>query len=98
MSVQKNLLDILWVLVCSGLVLMMQGGFLVLESGLTRAKNSINVAIKNIADFGVATLLFYLFGFGIMFGFSFHGLVGTDLFLPAFPKDNAWPPTFFCSN
>lgn len=95
MSVQKNLLDILWVLVCSGLVLMMQGGFLVLESGLTRAKNSINVAIKNIADFGVATLLFYLFGFGIMFGSSFYGLFGLDLFLPSFPKDNAWPPTFF---
>ncbi|TGM17436.1 ammonium transporter [Leptospira meyeri] len=95
MSVQKSLLDILWVLVCSGLVLMMQGGFLVLESGLTRAKNSINVAIKNIADFGVATLLFYLFGFGIMFGSSFYGLLGTDLFLPNFPKDNAWPPTFF---
>ncbi|TGK61683.1 ammonium transporter [Leptospira wolffii] len=95
MSVEKSLIDILWVLVCSGLVLIMQGGFLVLESGLTRAKNSINVAIKNVADFGVATLLFYTFGFGLMFGMSWNGIIGTNLFSPDFPAGNAWPPTFF---
>ncbi len=95
MSVEKSLIDILWVLVCSGLVLIMQGGFLVLESGLTRAKNSINVAIKNVADFGVATLLFYIFGFGLMFGVSWQGIIGTSLFAPVFPEGNAWPPTFF---
>ncbi|TGN02695.1 ammonium transporter [Leptospira dzoumogneensis] len=95
MILEKSLLDILWVLVCSGLVLIMQGGFLVLESGLTRAKNSINVAIKNVADFGVATLLFYTFGFGLMFGVTWNGLIGTSLFAPVFPEGKAWPPTFF---
>ena len=44
--------DILWVLISAGLVFFMQAGFLCLESGLTRTKNSINVAIKNITDFG----------------------------------------------
>ncbi|TGK07331.1 ammonium transporter [Leptospira semungkisensis] len=95
MNIEKSLIDILWVLVCSGLVLIMQGGFLVLESGLTRAKNSINVAIKNVADFGVATLLFYTFGFGLMFGASWNGIIGTSLFSPVFPEGKAWPPTFF---
>ncbi|TGK18737.1 ammonium transporter [Leptospira fluminis] len=92
---EKNLLDILWVIVCSGIVLLMQAGFLVLESGLTRAKNSINVAIKNVADFGIATLLFYCFGFGLMFGQSFEGLLGTTMFFPVFSKEEAWPAAFF---
>ena len=51
-------MDELWVLICSGLVFLMQAGFMCLESGLTRAKNSINVASKNLADFGVSVTLF----------------------------------------
>lgn len=73
-------LDVLWMLVCAALVFVMQGGFLCLESGLTRAKNAINVAVKNIADFAVATILFWLFGFGLMFGDSVGGLFGTGYF------------------
>ena len=41
---------------CAALVFLMQGGFLCLESGLTRTKNSINVAFKNVADFSVAPI------------------------------------------
>ncbi|TGK43956.1 ammonium transporter, partial [Leptospira gomenensis] len=84
-STEKTLTDVLWILLCSGLVLLMQGGFLILESGLTRAKNSINVAIKNIADFGIATVLFWFVGFGLMFGSSWKGFFGTSWFLPVFP-------------
>ena len=58
-------IDLLWVLLCAGLVFVMQAGFLCLESGLTRSKNSINVAAKNMADFSVAALLFWLIGFGL---------------------------------
>ena len=68
--------DILWVLLCSGLVFIMQAGFMCLESGLTRSKNSINVAIKNFADFGISVALFWCFGFGIMFGLSSLGWRG----------------------
>ncbi len=49
-------MDELWVLICSGLVFLMQAGFMCLESGLTRSKNSINVAIKNLADFGISQM------------------------------------------
>lgn len=73
-------IDILWVLVCAGLVFIMQGGFLCLESGLTRSKNSINVAIKNITDFLTAVILFWAVGYGIMFGLSLNGLYGADNF------------------
>ncbi|GAB3189751.1 ammonium transporter [Hydrogenophaga aquatica] len=73
-------LDILWVLICAGLVFVMQAGFLCLESGLTRNKNSINVAAKNVSDFAVASLLYWLLGFGLMFGPSAGGWIGTHLF------------------
>ena len=75
--------DLLWMLLCSGLVFLMQAGFMCLESGLTRAKNSINVAVKNIADFGISVALFWAFGYGIMFGISSTGWFGTNSFLPS---------------
>ncbi|MDX5445662.1 MAG: ammonium transporter [Zoogloeaceae bacterium] len=77
---QLQSLDILWILVCAALVFVMQAGFLCLESGLTRAKNAINVAVKNIADFAVASILFWLFGFGLMFGDTVGGLFGFGHF------------------
>ena len=75
------MIDQLWILLCSGLVFLMQAGFMCLESGLTRAKNSINVAVKNIADFGISVALFWVFGYGIMFGLSQGGWFGTSDFL-----------------
>ena len=51
-----------------------------MESGLSRHKNSINVALKNAADFGVSVVMFWTLGFGFMFGKSFNGFIGTDLF------------------
>lgn len=86
--------DILWVLFCSALVFLMQAGFLMLESGFTRNKNNINVAIKNISDFGVSTLVFWAFGYALMFGHSFGSWVGLDDFFVAF-HDNTEQIVFF---
>lgn len=74
------MIDQLWLLICSGLVLMMQAGFMCLESGLTRSKNSINVAVKNFADFAVSVLLFWAFGYALMFGISSTGWFGVSDF------------------
>lgn len=87
-------LDYIWVLVCACLVFLMQGGFMCLESGLCRAKNSINVAIKNLGDLLVSVSLFWLFGFGLMFGVSHSGLFGTTDFLADF-GDEPWMAIFF---
>jgi len=73
-------LDLLWIVLCAALVFLMQAGFLCLESGLTRNKNSINVAAKNVADFAIAALVYWLVGFGLMFGPSTGGWIGTGLF------------------
>jgi Amt family ammonium transporter len=75
MSESQNL-DIAWVLIASALVLIMQAGFLCLEAGSTRSKNSINVAIKNLSDFAIAALLFAMFGFSVMFGATWAGWTG----------------------
>lgn len=75
-------IDLLWTLVCASLVMLMQGGFCLLETGFARAKNSINVAIKNLIDFCISSLMFWAVGFGLMFGTSSMGLIGTSSFAP----------------
>ncbi|GAB3483143.1 ammonium transporter [Marinomonas epiphytica] len=72
--------DWFWMLISAALVFVMQAGFLCLESGRIRSKNSINVAAKNISDFIVSTSIFWLFGFGIMFGESVSGWFGSSDF------------------
>ncbi len=89
----KSFIDTLWVIDCAILVFIMQAGFMCVESGLSRHKNSINVALKNAADFGVSVVVFWLFGFGLMFGKSFNGFFGTDLFM--FATDISQYQTYF---
>lgn len=72
------MLDIVWIVICAALVLLMQAGFTCLETGFVRNKNSINVAIKNLMDLCLSSAVFWLFGFGLMFGDSFLGLLGSD--------------------
>ncbi len=78
-----------------GLVFLMQAGFMCLESGFTRAKNSINVAIKNLTDFLISMLLFWGFGFGLMFGMTYAGWVGLDSMLLDFDTIGPWQTAFF---
>ena len=82
-----------WTLIAAALVLVMQAGFLLIEAGMSRSKNSINVAQQNIIDFLVSVSAFYLLGFGVMFGTSWAGLIGTDSF--AFSEVEDWQYTFF---
>ena len=63
-----QLLDYVWVLVAAGLVMLMQIGFLLLEAGMVRSKNSINVTMKNVMDFTASAIAFAAVGFMIAFG------------------------------
>jgi Amt family ammonium transporter len=69
-----------WVLIAAALVFFMQAGFCILESGMTRAKNAGNIIMKNLMDFSIGTPLFWLVGFGIMFGTSSAVFGGIDFF------------------
>lgn len=92
--VQANL-DHVWTMIAAALVLMMQVGFLFLEAGLVRSKNSINVAQKNIADLTVSVACFWLLGFMIMFAPSAGGFFGLSSDFLALDHRPDWDFTFF---
>ena len=68
----------IWVLVGAALVFFMQAGFAMVETGFTRAKNAGNIIMKNLMDFAIGTPLYWLLGFGIMFGGSGALIGGFD--------------------
>lgn len=72
--------DVIWTLVAAALVFFMQAGFAMVETGFTRAKNAGNIIMKNLMDFAIGSLVFWVLGFGIMFGASQAGIIG----LPGF--------------
>lgn len=73
-------LNIVWTLVAAILVFFMQAGFAMVEAGFTRAKNAVNILMKNLMDFSIGSLVFFLVGFGLMFGAAKGGLFGTGFF------------------
>ena len=77
-ELQTNI-NIVWTCIAAFLVFFMQAGFAMVEAGFTRAKNAVNILMKNLMDFSVGTIAFFLVGFGLMFGKS-NGLFGTTLF------------------
>jgi Amt family ammonium transporter len=77
-ELQLNI-NIVWTCIAAFLVFFMQAGFAMVESGFTRAKNTVNILMKNLMDFAVGSVVFFLFGFGLMFGIS-NGYFGTTLF------------------
>lgn len=78
--VSSTVLNTVWVALAAVLVFLMQAGFALLESGMSRTKNAVNVMMKNYMDMCVGTLLFWAFGYGLMFGDNPSGYVGTSLF------------------
>ena len=82
----KYIADTVWVLVAAFLVFFMQAGFAMVEAGFTRAKNAVNILMKNLLDFSMGSIAFWMIGFAIMFGNgnAFLGLSGW--FVPADSK------------
>lgn len=74
--------DIIWTMLGAILVFFMQAGFAMVETGFTRAKNSGNIVMKNLMDYVLGTLSFWVIGFGIFMGRSHGGIIGSlDLFV-----------------
>jgi Amt family ammonium transporter len=82
----------IWVLLGAALVFFMQPGFAMLEAGLIRAKNVGNIIMKNVIDLSLGSVVFWIMGFGIMFGTSASGIIGVpDIFLFGDTLENAAP-------
>ncbi len=74
-------IDNMWLLVAAFLVMFMQPGFAMVEAGFTRGKNTANILMKNLMDFSIGSLLYWIIGFTIMYGDSIGGFIGKpDLF------------------
>lgn len=73
-------LNNIWVLVCAFLVIFMNAGFAMVETGFCRQKNAVNVLTKNLIVFALATLAFWFIGFSLMFGANGNGWVGWGSF------------------
>lgn len=88
-------LDQTWILVAAGLVMLMQVGFLLLEAGMVRSKNSINVAQKNLLDFVFGVVAFAAVGFMIAFGRSDGFILGRQSDFYFLNKADSWQSAFF---
>ena len=92
-ELQTNI-NVVWTCVAAFLVFFMQAGFAMVETGFTRAKNAVNILMKNLMDFSVGTIAFFLVGFGLMFGET-NGIFGTTLFgLSGVEPGTDWNWTF----
>lgn len=81
------IIDTFWVLLGAILVFWMQAGFAMVETGFTRSKNAGNIIMKNLMDFALGSLIFWVLGFGIMFGTDVGGFIG----IPGFFADGTSP-------
>ncbi len=79
-ELQHNL-DIAWTAIAAFLVFFMQPGFALVESGFTRAKNAVNILMKNLMDFSIGTIMWFFIGFGLMFGGGESGFFGLSHFM-----------------
>ncbi len=97
-EIHKSDLDMVWTLLTGFLVFFMQAGFAMVETGFTRAKNAVNILAKNLMDFAIGSICFFLLGFGIMFGASKCGGwigVGDTMLRSAIPGKTDWTFAFF---
>ncbi len=76
----QDILDNTWILIAAVLVLFMQAGFALVETGMTRTKNAGNIMMKNMMDMAVAAIAFFVVGYGFAYGSDAGGFIGTDLF------------------
>ncbi len=91
-----------WIIIAAFLVFLMQAGFLLIEAGSVRAKNSINVAQKNVSDMIICIACYSLVGFSLMYGFSIGGYIGLGGVRDALEASGGWPQLLifnlaFCS-
>ena len=92
-------MDIMWILVTGILVFIMQAGFTLVESGFTRAKNTINIIMKNLMDLCVGSLAFWIIGYTLMYGDDIGKFIGTPSFFYNTDGDmhSLWFQTVFCA-
>lgn len=88
-------IDTLWIVMAGVLVFLMQTGFALLEGGMVRSKNTVNVVMKNYTDMCFGAIAFWLIGYGLMFGSNPSGFIGIDHFWLGDASDMNYSKLFF---
>lgn len=83
--------DMIWLVLTGSLVFFMQAGFAMVETGLTRTKNTTNILMKNLMDFCFGSIVFWMIGWGLMYGTDKLGLIGFSDFF----KGSLGDPKFY---
>ncbi len=83
LALYSEAFDMIWLVLAAALVFFMQAGFAMVETGLTRAKNAGNIIMKNLMDFSAGAVAYWAIGWGLMYGSSAGGFIGTDQFFLA---------------
>ena len=84
-----------WMLICLALVFFMQGGFAMVETGLTRAKNAGNIIMKNLMDFCIGTVAFMILGYSLLCGEDAGGFIGKYIYIFSDFQGLDWMGFFF---
>ncbi|MFQ3545094.1 ammonium transporter [Halobacillus rhizosphaerae] len=79
--------DMVWVMIAAFLVFFMHAGFAMVETGFTRSKNALNILMKNFMTLSIASVLYFMVGYGFMFGTSGGGIIGIDGFFLSGQED-----------
>lgn len=87
--------DTIWVLIGAFLVFSMQPGFAMVETGFTRAKNAANIVMKNVMDMCLGSIVFWIVGFGLMFGTDIGGVIGAPDFFVQEDYGASYPSTVY---
>ena len=69
-------IDTVWILITAVLVMFMQAGFAMVEAGFTRTKNTANILMKNLMDFSIGSIIFWILGYTLMYGDDIGGFMG----------------------
>ncbi len=85
----QDVANIIWLCLCAFLVFFMQAGFAMVETGLTRSKNSVNIMMKNLLDFCFGAVLFWIVGYAIMYSSGDSNIFGFDASLAFLSSANA---------
>jgi len=93
----KFALDMVWLFLGAVMVFLMQAGFALVETGLTRAKNATNITMKNLMDFCFGAIVYWMFGWAFMYGTDAGGLIGTSDFFKG-PMDLGFESADFYKN
>ena len=102
MTLGGMIMTSMWMIIAAFMVFFMQAGFLMIEAGSVRSKNSVNVAQKNVSDMIICVIAYSLIGFGVMYGVTVGGYIGTGGVKAALQEVGGWPTLLifnlaFCS-